>query len=231
MDHAYLIIALVTAGISLAFGLVNLIAGLNKDGEWVYLIFGLMGLCVFIYFLIPPVGFITPATPASIGIRLKRFFLMSDYALFPWLVQYYTGYKQRILQVLISAIAGIDYVIMCFSSSSANLPLWVIIVLGILGAMVYCGLRAAIAQIRNGNLVNGRWFLFAMLIFLIVYVMGTTNTVFNDRVTALLRAKFFFPINLSQLSFMLVMGIRLSRNTVEKLRLERVVTLRDMRWQ
>ena len=44
MESFYTIIALLTAGVSLATGLINLFTGLHKDGEKVDLVFGVMCL-------------------------------------------------------------------------------------------------------------------------------------------------------------------------------------------
>ena len=75
MESFYFTIALITAGIALAMGLISLSAALHKDGERIDLVFGVMCLCLFIFFVIPPVGFVlVDKAPYPISIDTKRIF-------------------------------------------------------------------------------------------------------------------------------------------------------------
>ena len=96
MESFYTIIALITAGVSLATGLINLFTGLHKDAEKVDLVFGIMCLCMFIRFLIPPIGFILQdKAPYPLQIDIKRVFNSAFNGLFPWFVILYTGYRKK----------------------------------------------------------------------------------------------------------------------------------------
>jgi hypothetical protein len=82
MEFFFLVIALITAGLSLAMGSVSLISGLSKDGEKVDLVFGIMCLSLFIFFITPPIGFVwldkapypgyLPTHDGNAGNRLKN---------------------------------------------------------------------------------------------------------------------------------------------------------------
>jgi hypothetical protein len=98
MEIVQLSIALLTAGVALFAGLVSLFIGLYKDGEKTDLFFGLLCIAIFIYFLAPPVGFITvDRAPFSFEIIFKRIFNFFFFSIFPWFVFYYTGYKKKAL--------------------------------------------------------------------------------------------------------------------------------------
>src|SRR5258706_5318852 len=224
MDNFYLIVALITAGISLSTGLINLSAGLHRDGEKTDLVFGLMGLCFFIYFLIPPVGFvlIDKALYALI-LYIKRFFSIAQFALLPWFIQLYSGYRKKIFPIIINAGCIITYVTMVFTHIDSNKPLWVLMLVPVLGLNAGFGLYAGYQQIKNGAVIKGRWFLFAMSVFTLLYLLAAFNQLGNNYFGEMLHTKLFFPLNLYPLSFMLIMGIRLRNNVFQKIRLERIL--------
>jgi hypothetical protein len=88
MESFYLILAMLTAGIALAMGVVSIFIGLHKDGEKVDLIFGILGLFLFIHFILPPAGFVVlDKAPYSMDVILKRLFNFLYAGLFPWFVR------------------------------------------------------------------------------------------------------------------------------------------------
>jgi hypothetical protein len=87
MDPVYFKIALITAGIALAMGLVSLFTGLHKDGDKVDLIFGIMCICMFIHFTLPPAGFVViDKAPYPLQIIMKRTFNFLYGGFFSWFI-------------------------------------------------------------------------------------------------------------------------------------------------
>jgi hypothetical protein len=84
MDSILYVIGLITAGLCLAMGSVSLLAGLDKDGERIDLVFGIMCFLLFIFFIIPPVGFIVhDKAPYPASVLFKRLFNWSYAECFP----------------------------------------------------------------------------------------------------------------------------------------------------
>src|SRR6187455_999306 len=112
MEAFYTTIALITAGVSLFAGLVNLFIGFHKEGEKVDVLFGIMCLSMFIFFMIPPVGFILhDQAPYSLEIDIKRVFNNSFNLLFPWFVFLYTGRKNKLMPCIISLTVAVAYML------------------------------------------------------------------------------------------------------------------------
>jgi len=166
MESFYTTIALLTAGVSLATGLINLFTGLHKDGEKVDLVFGVMCLCMFIFFLIPPIGFILQdKAPYPVHIVVKRLFNSVFNGLFPWFVILYTGYRKKTIAYIISVLVILYYLIMAFTKTDSQNPFWVYPALLSLVMNVVFGFFAAFSQVRNGEKKKGQWLLFAMGFF------------------------------------------------------------------
>ncbi|HEX5026182.1 MAG TPA: hypothetical protein VFV68_12960, partial [Agriterribacter sp.] len=147
MDSFYFIIALITAGIALAMGLVSIFIGLHRDGDKVDVIFGIMSLCVFAFFLSPPIGFILiDKAPYTTEILIKRVFNYSFTALFPWFIALYTGHKKRIIPWVLTALASICYLVMFYTSIDSPKPLWVTFALVALGSSIVYGFYAGYRQ-------------------------------------------------------------------------------------
>src|SRR5918993_2943215 len=98
MESLYYVIAVLTAGVSLAIGLLNLITFFQKGREKLNLVFGILCLLVVGFILLPPGGFfLTDNLPNSASVILKRIFNLSFLGLFPWFIALYTGYNKKLL--------------------------------------------------------------------------------------------------------------------------------------
>lgn len=112
MVQVYLIIALLTAGISLAMGSVSFFLGLKNQNK-TDLIFGAMGLSLFLFLVLPPVGFIIlDQSPYPFEILFKRVFIFGYYGLMPWFIYYYTGRSNKKPPIAISLGVLSVYIIM-----------------------------------------------------------------------------------------------------------------------
>jgi PAS domain S-box-containing protein len=231
MESTFSVIALITAGIALAMALVNLFTGLHKDGDKVDLIFGIMCVSLFIHFIWPPTGFILiDKAPYPESIIIKRIFNFLYACLFPWFVVLYTGYKNKIIPVLISAFCGVAYLLMAFETNDSNEPIWVSVILIPLGMSVVHGFFAVKYQVKSGQKTKASWLFSALAIFAVFYVLTVINQFGNNYFGRFLHTKIFFPINIHPLAFMLIMGVRLRANSYEKLKLEKLLRLRDTQW-
>src|SRR3954470_19522628 len=171
MDFFY-IVALLTAGVSLVTGAINLFIGLNKDGEKVDLVFGLMGLSLFIYFLIPPVGFILiDKAPYSVNIDIKRLFMSSYHILFPWFLECYTRFKIRAVTIIINVMVVAGQLTMMFTATDDQKPLWLLIIVVSLIISSFYGLYLTAKQINAGEKRKGYWLLSAMIIYTVLVLL------------------------------------------------------------
>jgi PAS domain S-box-containing protein len=231
MGFFFLVIALVTAGLCMAMGSISLVNGMGKDGEKVDIVFGTMCLSLFIFFLLPPVGFVlVDKAPYTDGILFKRVFNFFYGATLPWFILLYTGYKKKLLPVMVSALYITGYLIMVFTENESISPLWMTVIVFALGIAVIHGFIAANFQLKTGDKNNARWLLFTMTIFLIFYLPTAINQFSNAYVGKMINAKIFYPVNLFALAFVLLMGIRLRANSTERIRLGRALKSRDIRW-
>ncbi|MGZ5135325.1 MAG: hypothetical protein ACXWCG_09250, partial [Flavitalea sp.] len=128
MESFFQVTAILTAGISLAMGLLSLLTFLNKGREKIDLVFGVLCLLVVTFILLPPVGFIlVDNAPYSTSIKLKRIFNFSFIALFPWFIALYTGYQKKMIPFILSASIVICYLVMFATSTDSPQQLWVLI--------------------------------------------------------------------------------------------------------
>ena len=187
---------------------------------------------MFIFFLIPPIGFILRGQSAlPVHIDIKRLFNSGFNGLFPWFIILYTGYRKKTIAYLISALVILYYLIMAFTKTDSQKPFWVYPALLSLVMNVVFGFFAAFSQVRNGEKKKGQWLLFAMGFFAFFCALTLIDQLGDNYFGRDIRVpKLFFPINLFPLSFMMIMGIRLRANTFEKYRLEKILRVRDLRW-
>src|ERR1051325_5707493 len=151
METFYTAVALITAGVSLYAGLVNIFIGFHKDGEKVDALFGVMCLSMFVFFMIPPVGFILQDhAPYSLQIDIKRIFNNGFNCLFPWFVYLYTRRTKKILPYIVSVTVIAAYVTMAFARTDSQKPVWTWIVVVALTMNIVYGFYAAVLQIKNG---------------------------------------------------------------------------------
>ena len=233
MDSFLLGIALITAGLTLGAGLNNLFTGWHKDAEKVELVFGSMCVCLFVFLILPPFGFIlNDKPPYSADIGIKRIFIWSYYILLPWFFESYSGYKRRILTITITVLWIATYVMMVFTPASGpgQRPLWLEVSLIPYGLILYHGLTTAIKQIASDQKKDGLWLLIAISIYGVLYIIRAFDYFTNNYLSGRLGIYRFFPLHLHALFFVLIMSIRLRASIFEKYRLEKHLQWRDTRW-
>jgi len=227
----YTAIAFITVGIALVSGIINLLSGLSADGEKTELVFGILLLCIVVFLLLPPVGYIIDdKAPYSLGLDIKRIFIWSHYALLPVFFEYYSGYKKPFIKYSIWGLLIASYFAMAFASQDSAKPLWVMIALVMFFVVGWYGFAAAINQIKKQKKSEGKWLLASMIIYSILYLLGVFNQLGDNYFGRLLGSKLFFPIHFNMIAFILIMSIRLRTNTREKYELEKILRWRDARW-
>lgn len=212
-------------------GTVSLFLGIkNKDKT--DLIFGVMALGLFVFLLMPPLGFIsnTDQPPYSSEILIKRLFNFSYYGLMPWFIFYYTQGKNKIVPWLISLLTLVTYVMMATAGASEKIPLWIWLALLVFGAIFVYGLVASLRLLRHGK-AKAIWLLIAFSFFGLLLVLTTLNQLTPDFFQRLFGLHFFFSIHLHALLLVFVMGFRMVVQINESFRLERIVKAKDKKWQ
>jgi PAS domain S-box-containing protein len=230
MEEVYTILAYLTAGVSLSTGTISFFIGLRKEDK-TELIFGIMGLCLFVYLLLPPGGFIlSDPAPYSDDIIFKRIFNSAYYGLFPWFIWFYTGKRNALFPSLISLTEITCYGIMFFTTIDRPKPIWTMVALLVYVATTVYGLIASIAQYRRGEKVKAKWFMMAIAIYVVLVVLAAINRQTESFIGEQIRLKFFL-IHFHAIPFMLIMGVRVVADVFEKYQLEKLVKERDKRWQ
>ncbi len=231
MEIIQLSIALLTAGVALFAGLVSLFIGLHKDGQKTDVVFGFLCIAIFLFFLVPPIGFIVDdKAPYSAEIIFKRIFNFFYFGIFPWFVFYYTGYRKKILPVLISSVSVLTYFLMVFARKDTHAPVWLIVALFTIGLSIAHGFIAARYQVKSGEKSDARWFQSAMFLYLFLFICSTVYQINVENFIRIFHRKIFFPINLFPLSFIIIMGVRLRTNFLGKYKLERIIKLKNVQW-
>ena len=230
MEELYIILAYLTAGVSLSTGTISFFIGLRKEDK-TDLIFGILGLLLFVYLLLPPSGFIlSDPAPYSDDIIFKRIFNSAYYGLFPWFIWFYTGKRNTLFPSIISLTEIICYGIMFFTTMNRPMPIWTMVALLVYVATTVYGLIAGRAQYRRGEKVKAKWFMMAIALYGVLVVLAAINRLTEDFTGQPMRLKFFL-IHFHAIPFMLIMGLRVVADVFERYQLEKLVKAGDRRWQ
>jgi len=225
------ILALLTAGISLAMGTISFYLGW-KQREKVHLVFGLMALCLFVFIVLPPAGFLSSNKPPyPLEFLLKRIFSYSYYALFPWFVFEYTNQLKKRFPWAISLYVFVCYWIMVFSSPSIPTPILTIAPLMGFAAILVYGIISGIRQYKNENRKKARWFLIAISFYGVLFVLTAINFLELKSIVDFLGPQYFVSIHMHALLFVWVIGTQIVDEVLTKHRFEKVLLECDKRWQ
>ena len=229
MESFYLSIALVTAGVALLSGSINFFAGLYKEREKTDFIFGVLSLSAFVFLILPPTGFILrDQPPYSVALDIKRIFIWVYYALLPWFIEYYSGYKKRFFNYSVIFLLAFSYVVMLFTEHDRTI--WYYCTRLALGLILVQGIAGAVKQIKNNHRKEGMWLLTAMIIYGILLTVSTWNQLANTNLKTLMGIRAYFSLHLNLIAFIIIMSIRLKVNTMEKYKLEKMLHWRDTSW-
>jgi PAS domain S-box-containing protein len=231
MEEIVLIISLITAGVALMTGLNSLFAGAGKERNRFEVIFGIQAFLLFIYLIFPPTGFVVrDQPPYPLTLDIKRFFLWAYYFLFTIFLEGYSGYTNKPLKwtVFLSILVG--FAIYLSTTPGQGIAPWRIFVLVPLGLVGIYGLFAARFQIRSSRAQEGRWLQTAMIIYFLLYLFSAGYIIRGTTLEKELGFYPFFVFHLNSLAFILIMSIRLRKDVLNRLRLEKLLRLREKRW-
>ncbi|HEY3429979.1 MAG TPA: 7TM diverse intracellular signaling domain-containing protein [Cyclobacteriaceae bacterium] len=224
MQDFYMVLALLTAGVSLAMGGISLFIGKEKKDRG-DLIFGFMSLCLVIFILLPPIGFIQQdQIPYSSNIIVKRVFIFTYYALFPWFILGFTGYPRKQIPFIITMWVLFAFVLMLLPlTNQPNHPWILLAIIGFTLILIY-GFVAGLWQYRNQNKVKARWFIIAMVMYGVFFSFTAVSQIGQS-------SAFFLPMHMHFLFFALIMGLSTIAHVFDKHKLEKLLQASDKRWQ
>lgn len=231
MEPLYNVFAILTAGVALSMGVFSLLAFLQNGREKLNLAFAVLCLSVVIFILLPPVGFIlTDNAPSSASIKLKRIYSLSFIAFFPWFIALYTGYKKKIISLIVPVSIFICALVMLLTSPGNANRLWELVFLIIMGLTVVHGFYAGYRQFKNGQKLKAIWLFVAIGIFAFLNILGAVSYLTSNHFTSNWDG-LFLPMNLCPLGFILIMGFQLQANSNKEPALKKIIDLKESRWQ
>lgn len=231
MESTYTILALITAGISVALGVISSAIGLTQEKSREFLFFAALSFSLTIFFLLPPVGFIThDVAPYSSQILFKRIFIYGFYALIPFFITSYTGYKNYTGAYLISAIMAIDYLIMMTTKVDSGTPGWYMLALVIFLLVIVYGIYLGVWQMKNDNRGYARLLLISLSFFAVLFMSTVVHQFYGINVQAFGKGKLFFPQHFVVFAFAIIMGIRLIESVYDKNRLKKYLRIKNANW-
>ena len=126
MAAFYITQAYLTDGVSRSARAVSFFMELQKQDK-ADLIFGVMGLSLFVFLLLPTAGFTqSDHAPYSIENIVKRIFIFAGIGLFPWLMQVYTRKVNNRIPFLISHTVAALIVLYFSPQRIGAKPIWLI---------------------------------------------------------------------------------------------------------
>jgi len=216
------------AGITLAFAAVNLIIAFQKGSEKFYLFLGLMGVCVGIYYLIFPQ--IIGAEPGSVRIKTGLFFFITNFALLPWFICFYTGFCKKKIQWLLTTGMAISFVLLLFTNDYSRPVIWNVFAHIILLGIISFGFAAAIHQNKFEER-RSAWLLIAALVILSLL---TIDDIFRTHLIELYPFNIpddILPLDYFLVFFMIIIGLKLAQDIQKKYQLEKSINLQEERWR
>lgn len=230
MQEFILILAQLTAGISLSIGAISFYLGWKLENK-ANLTFGIMALCLFTFVLLPPSGFIhnNVATPPG-DLIVKRIFIYGYYAVFPWFIFWYTGQqKKRIPYLITTYIFGCYWWMVFATSTLSHLLVTIPPLLGFASIIVY-GFSAGLKE-HTHNKRKAKWLLATIIIFMLLVILNSINLLQFSLPFRIISPEFNLSIHLHALPFVIAMGMQLIDEILDKQRLEIKLQQHEKRWQ
>ncbi|MHA4843812.1 sigma 54-interacting transcriptional regulator [Flavitalea antarctica] len=231
METFYYATALLASGIAIAMGLLSLLKAMHKSGKKIDLFFSVLCLSVVLFILLPPTGFIiTDSAFYPANLNIKRFFSFAFIAMLPWFVSLYSGHKARIIPISVSVALIIAYILMTRTPAGSSEKLWIIASAGILLVVFAYGFYAAYFQFNAGEKSRAYWLFAALGVFTLFNLFGALSQS-GSLASSQQWADIFFPLNLCPIAFIVIIGIQLQANPDKNFHLERIIGLKESRWQ
>ncbi len=196
-------------GISFSIGLINLVIGLQKDAQRVYLFFGFIALTASVYYFLFPLAdpFVGHFT---IRITIGLSFFICSFGFFPWFIGHYTGYHKRAIQWFLTGIMAVSITLLLLTRNQYPY-LWNMVGhAGVIGIISY-GFLGSRNLFLQKKATEGILFTLAFIVFSLLTVEDIIHVYFQQ----------FYPFNLPEgllpfdyflLFFIVLIGLNLSRD-------------------
>ncbi len=197
-----------------------------------YVLFGVMGISLFVFYLMPPVGFILDDTPPyTAALLFKRIFIFLYYGVTPWFILHYSGYPRKWPGYILSGVALVCYGVMFFTPDSPDKPLWSKLALLNFGGIFLLGIVGA-RWLQVQRQISAAWSLYlVMFIYSFLFILTVINQLTSGVIADYFDLELFFPIHFHSLVFMMVMGQHLVLDIFEKYKLEGNLHATEVRWK
>jgi hypothetical protein len=110
-------------------------------------------------------------------------------------------------------------------------PIWAWGALIVFGSIFIYGWLSGMRQYQGNEKAKARWLLIAMSVFGVLFLLTAMNQVGFDFMDRLFNVKLFFSIHLHSLFLVFIMGLRIVVSIDEKFHLEKMILVRESRWQ
>ena len=214
----------ISAGISFAFALLNLLIGLQKKSPRFYLYFGVFSLFASLYFFFG--AFDDFSDNRIAGIRI--FCAVIYYSAFPWFISSFLGFVNRKVIWSFFLIFLIAFLLFLTHLATGNFEIWQIVAhIGLFGLMIY----TAYAVIVSFDIKKRESWLLAGLTSIFI-LLGLEEIINVSLGIPLLdyNSIGFPPLDLYPLLFTLVIGAKLGNDIFQKNVLEYQLKDREFRW-
>lgn len=218
----------VFSGLAFAFAIINVVIGTQKNADKTYLFFGMISLCVGIYYLLFPL--IDISDISGIIAKTGLAFFIAAFAIFPWFIKFYASYKGKIFPWILSSGMGIALLVFLFTSDINGIRWWNVIAHIVLIGIIIYGFLAMYYQLRKGKERSAFFLLAALVPFLLLAIDDIIYVHFNSYYFFNLPDQ-ILPFDYFFIFFMILMGIKLASDMYQKLLLEKRLSDREKRWR
>ncbi len=215
------------SGLAFAFAIINIAVGIQKNSEKTYLFFGIISLCVGVYYLLFPL--IDKSVTSGISARIGLAFFIVAFAIFPWFIKYYASYKSNVFPWALSIGMGLALFLFLITPDN-EAQLWNIIAHIVLVGIIAFGFLAMYHQFKHGNERSAFFLLAALIPFLLLSIDDIIYVHFNDYYFFDLPEQ-ILPFDYFFIFFMVIMGVKLASDMYQKLLLEQRLAYREKRWR
>lgn len=231
MINLYQDIGLFIAGISLPLGLISLFFGFQDKNQKEYIVFGIMCLCLTIFFLASPMGFIiVDQAPYSLAIIVKRIFIYGYYTLIPLFLIYYSGYKSKKVFYLTAVLAIIGYITMALTRNDSWTPLHFSLNMVTFGVITIFGFHVGFWQLRHGNKRSAYYLLITMMVFAALFAFLMIHQFIYQFDFPFADGKLFLPFHLNTVFFLIIIALQLYEKLFMKIKLEKLLNMKYDHW-
>jgi len=222
LSHLYIF-----AGLSFAFALINIVVGLQKGTEKPYLIFGIISLCIGIYYLMFPMSISLPV-PNIYG-KIGLLFFIVAFGFFPWFIKHYGECRKSIMPWILSGGMAIVMMLFLYQQNADSINWWNLVAHIVLVGIAFYGFLVAYTLWEKQIKRSAIYLLIAQSIFFLLIIDDIIYVHFNELYLFDLPAG-ILPFDYFFITFMIIMGVRLSGEILHKTYLENQSILQEKRW-